>query len=192
MYPSVHRHEPGWARWTFSEAHPPSVPSSGFNKLSPLTGCRSPCTPTSLPGSTCPHCTWTVTVSPVTKEGPKGNDHRRRRPVTIWGRPKSCSLHVSQSHQRAAPDTVCTEAGRPARHCLCRKAPWAPGSNLSWYLSPHLDHAIQQPWNCLGWRACCLGHEKRESGGMHSGGPAAWRAPRPDSALLLWVGGGHG
>ena len=30
-YPSVPGHEPGWAPRTFSEAHPPSVPSPSFN-----------------------------------------------------------------------------------------------------------------------------------------------------------------
>lgn len=163
VYPSVHRHEPGWARWTFSEAHPPSVPSSGFNKLSPLTGCRSPCTPTSLPGSTCPHCTWTVTVSPVTKEGPKGNDHRRRRPVTIWGRPKSCSLHVSQSHQRAAPDTVCTEAGRPARR---------PGSQHATASAARLPG--HPALTLAGTSALTLTTRSSSPGTAWAGAPVAW------------------
>ena len=80
------------------------------------------------------------------------------------GRPKSCSRTCPRAI-RGQPQTQ--PARRPGgQHATASatRLPWAPGSNLGWHLSPHLDHAIRQPWNCLGWRACCLGHEKRGSG----------------------------
>lgn len=180
---------------SLSEAPPPSVPGSGFNKLSPLTGCsRSPCTPTSLPGSTCPHRTWRVTVSPVTEEGhlsgngcqthPKEMTTDRGGLLQFGGRPKSRSLHLSQSHQRAAPDTE--SARRPGSQHTTASARKAPG-HLALTLADTSALTLTTRYSSPG-TARSSEHKKCRT---YRGGTAAWRAPRPDSALLLWVGGRH-
>lgn len=115
---------------------------------------------------------------------PKGNDQTEEACYNLGGVPSHAPCTCPRAI-RGQPQTLSLHGGRAASTPLPLPAR-LPG-HLALTLADTSALTLTTRYSSPG-TACSSGHKKCRT---HRGGTAARRAPRPDSALLLWVRGRH-